>query len=69
MTKFSIKNIFIFISILLLCENLALGETILPKPRPKLENLIKREIIIPKPIPKLEELTKKKQLNQKPHLR
>ena len=45
---------------MLLCENLALGETILPKPRPKLENLIKREIIIPKPIPKLEELTKKK---------
>ena len=58
MTKFSIINLIIFIITLLLSNNLIAGETILPKPQPKIEELPKKEIILPKTQPKAEEFEK-----------
>ena len=58
MTKFSIKNLIIFIVALFLSNNLVAEETILPKPQPKIEELSKKEIILPKNQPKTEELQK-----------
>ena len=52
MTKFSIINLIIFIITLLLSNNLIAGETILPKPQPKIEELPKKETILPKTQPK-----------------
>jgi len=60
MTKFSIKNLIIFIVALFLSNNLVAEETILPKPQPKIEELSKKEIILPKNQPKTEELQKRR---------
>jgi soluble lytic murein transglycosylase len=48
MTKFSIKDLIIFIIALFLLEKLVAEEIIIPKPEPKIEELTKKEIILPK---------------------
>jgi len=58
MTKFSIKDLIIFIIALFLLEKLVAEEIIIPKPEPKIEELTKKEIILPKTQPENGKLQK-----------
>jgi|ETNmetMinimDraft_8_1059916.scaffolds.fasta_scaffold00772_2 soluble lytic murein transglycosylase len=58
MTKFSIKDLIIFIIALFLLEKLVAEEIIIPKPEPKIQKLTKKEIILPKTQPENGKLQK-----------
>ena len=62
MSKFSIKNLTIYIFTLFLLETLFAEEIIIPKPLPKIDELLKEEIILPKPRTEIDEQKKKKPL-------
>ena len=60
MSKFSVKNLTIFIFTLFLLESLHAEEIILPKHQPEINELSKKEIILPKLQPEIDEIKKKK---------